>query len=154
MRKKAAKNDFAFFTSWYVSHCAASHVAEADTCSSWFPDADWDQLLTAGLFSFWLFHCDDAMDDQDGSVSRDYAVSCRYRQQVLNYTRWSLGLSPPRPRASFIKRLLSWFQPAPKWYPPSPNLPNTVFKEFGRRTQKSTNKGKWRWNPLLVGNTR
>lgn len=126
--------------------------------SSWFPDADWDDLLTAGLFSFWLFHCDDAMDDLDGSVSRDYAASCRYRQQVLDYTRWSLGLGPlpvtPQSQATTSggtggggvwARFLSWFRrPAPKKWkvnPPAPNLPNTVFKEYGLRTQAGTSKG-------------
>ncbi|KAK1753541.1 Presilphiperfolan-8-beta-ol synthase [Echria macrotheca] len=125
MRKRAAKNDFAFFT------------------SCWFPDADWDDLLTVGLFSFWLFHCDDAMDDLDGTVARDYAASCRYRRQVLDYTRWSLGLGPvvgDGNSKGWMARFLSWFCPLRKWSPPAPNLPNTVFKEYGVRTQAGTSK--------------
>jgi len=123
MRKRAFRNDFAFFT------------------SVWFPDADWDQLYTVGLFSFWLFYCDDAMDEDPGSVSQDLATSCQYRKQVLDYTRWCLGLDPPStPSAGILSRVASWFLPAPKWTPPAPNLPNTVFKEFGERVQVSTSK--------------
>ncbi|KAK0646810.1 isoprenoid synthase domain-containing protein [Cercophora newfieldiana] len=120
-KKRAYRNDFAFFT------------------SVWFPDADWDQLYTCGLFSFWLFHCDDAMDESFGSVSQDLATSTQYRKQVLDYTRWCLGLGPPAP-TGILSKLTSWFWPAPKWNPPAPNLPNTVFKEFGERVQATTSR--------------
>src|SRR5689334_10914811 len=90
------------------------------------------------------------MDDLDGSVSRDYAASCRYRQQVLDYTRWSLGLGPVSQSQSITSnggiwgKLLSWFRRSgpSKWdvSPPAPNLPNTVFKEYGFRTQMRTSK--------------
>ncbi|KAK4447092.1 Presilphiperfolan-8-beta-ol synthase [Podospora aff. communis PSN243] len=124
MRKRASRNDFAFFT------------------SVWFPDADWDQLYTVGLFSFWLFHCDDAMDETFGSVSQDLATSTQYRKQVLDYTRWCLGLDPiPSPSSTgILSKVTSWFWPAPAWNPPAPNLPNTVFKEFGERVQQTTSK--------------
>ncbi|GAB1317187.1 Terpene synthase [Madurella fahalii] len=122
LRKRALKHDFAFFT------------------SVWFPDANWDELYTCGLYSFWLFHCDDAMDERDGSVSQDFALSSRYRQQVLDYTRYCLGLPPILPRAGLIYKMSSWFQPGPQWNPPSPNLPNSVFKEFGQRIQLTTSK--------------
>ncbi|KXX74688.1 Presilphiperfolan-8-beta-ol synthase [Madurella mycetomatis] len=122
MRKRALKYDFAFFT------------------STWFPDANWDQLYTCGLFSFWLFHCDDAMDDRDGSVSQDFALSSRYRQQVLDYTRHCLGLGPTRPPRGIISRVSSWINPGSGWNPPSPDLPNTVFKEVGQRIQLATSR--------------
>lgn len=124
MRNRASRNDFAFFT------------------SVWFPDADWDQLYTCGLFSFWLFHCDDAMDETFGSVSQDLATSTAYRMQVLDYTRWCLGLDPDLPLSTgILSRMTGWFWPAPEWSPPAPNLPNTVFKEFGERMQASTSRG-------------
>ncbi|KAK3373659.1 isoprenoid synthase domain-containing protein [Lasiosphaeria ovina] len=125
-RERALKSDFALLT------------------SIWFPDAAWDDFYTCGLFSFWIFHCDDAMDDRAGVVSQDFSASCEYRKQVLDYTRCCLGLDPvssPQPSGSAgASRLLSWFQPAVKWNPPCPSLPNSVFLEFAERVQLTTSK--------------
>ncbi|KAK3393508.1 isoprenoid synthase domain-containing protein [Podospora didyma] len=115
MRMKASKSDFALFS------------------SIWFPEADWDGLYTCALYIFWIFHCDDAMDDKNGSVSEDFAASCRYRQQVIEYTRYCLGLDDPvSPQTSSIS--------SSGWTPPCPSLPNSVFKQFGQRIQLTSSK--------------
>ena len=93
------------------------------------------------------------MDDEEGSVSLDFAASCRYREQVLDYTRHCLGLDPIYAQTSAISKLLSWLVPGfslsaylglrSGWEPPCPSLPNSVFKEFGQRVQRTTSKGLW-----------
>ncbi|KAK3367964.1 isoprenoid synthase domain-containing protein [Podospora didyma] len=138
MRKRVIKQDFAFFI------------------SIWYPDADWDELWSCALFTFWLFHTDDAQDEEQGSVSFDFAASCRYRQQVVEYTKHCLGLCPT---PSIFSRLTSWFLPGPTddkgWAntilaclggskstpaPSVPDSPNTVFKEFGENAQLTTSR--------------
>jgi hypothetical protein len=121
---------------------------------SLFPDAEWDNLYTCGLFGLWLFNCDDAMDENAGSVSLDFAASCRYRQQVLDYTRDCLGLDPIYAGKSIISKVLSWLVPGSSIFSylglgsrpesPCPSLPNSVFKEFGERVQRTSSKGLWK----------
>src|SRR6266566_2920351 len=59
---------------------------------SWYPEAEWERLYTCGIFSFWIFHCDDIMDANEEVLSQDLAASCRFRQQILAYARYWLGL--------------------------------------------------------------
>ncbi|KAK0732282.1 isoprenoid synthase domain-containing protein [Lasiosphaeris hirsuta] len=168
LRRGPAKHDFAFFTSMYatpplphqrcpppaLSLTLTPHLTThlQDTAdhgpTSLFPDADWDEFYTCGLFNFWLFHCDDAMDEEQGSVALGLAASCRYRRQVLEYTRHCLDLpGPTDPPAGVVSGLL-WRLGlrggGPAAAPPRPNLPNGVFEEFGRRVRVEAGEA-FRW---------
>ncbi|KAK5655988.1 hypothetical protein OQA88_5126 [Cercophora sp. LCS_1] len=110
-RERARKHDFAFMT------------------SCWFPIAEWEEFYTVGISRFWLFHFDDAMDDNDGVVAGDLSASQRYRNQALKYICWSLGLE----NTGFGK-----MTEASAGFPAAPNLPNTTFKEFGDRMRGQT----------------
>ncbi|KAK0612189.1 isoprenoid synthase domain-containing protein [Immersiella caudata] len=129
-RKKANKNNFAFFT------------------SIWYPDIDFEHLYTGGIFSYWIFAVDDLMDANGEALSLDIDASTRYREQAINFCRYWLGLEslPTRapaaspPAKSTISSIISSlfarlppFHPAPTPEPEAPNLPTGVFKEFGQR---------------------
>jgi hypothetical protein len=53
------------------------------------------------------------MDENEESLSLDFASSCRYREQVLQYTRYWLGLDPAPNHQSLMARTASWFLPSP-----------------------------------------
>ncbi|KAK1749562.1 Presilphiperfolan-8-beta-ol synthase [Echria macrotheca] len=136
-RKKANKNNFAFFT------------------SIWYPDIDFEHLYTAGIFSYWIFAVDDLMDANDEALSLDLNASTHYREQAVNFCRYWLGLEPLPPRhepgktspppqtkssiSSIASRLFVRLppfhpsKPASAPEPEAPNLPTGVFKEFGQR---------------------
>ncbi|KAK4450259.1 Presilphiperfolan-8-beta-ol synthase [Podospora aff. communis PSN243] len=140
-RKKAAKNNFAFFT------------------SIWYPDVDFEHLYTGGIFSYWIFAVDDLMDANGEALSLDLDASTRYREQAINFCRYWLGLeplppqqdqepgtqsTPPPPQtkstiSSLASRLFARLppfhpsKPTSTPEPEAPNLPTGVFKEFGQR---------------------
>ena len=126
--------------------------------SSWYPDADWEQLEALGLFSFWIFHLDDLMDENEESLSLDLASSSHYREHVLRYTRYWLGLDPVADQKNFIAKAASWFLPDPRekgWAsyllsylgvkpepePYCPNGPCASFDGFGQLAQRTNSKG-------------
>ncbi|KAK5653827.1 hypothetical protein OQA88_7986 [Cercophora sp. LCS_1] len=133
-RKKAAKNNFAFFT------------------SIWYPDIDFEHLYTGGIFSYWIFAVDDLMDANDEALALDLAAATRYRQQTIRFCRYWLGLDmlPVQPSetkttiGSIVSRLFSRLPPSqtakpksgPEPEPEAPNLPTGVFKEFGQRVAR------------------
>ena len=100
------------------------------------------------------------MDENEESLSLDYAASCKYREQTLAYTRHCLGLDPvptppssgavrmismllptPRDEKSLSSKLLRMFGVAPRPVPQSPNLPCATFKEFGEAVHRAHSKG-------------
>ncbi|KAK3325939.1 isoprenoid synthase domain-containing protein [Apodospora peruviana] len=131
--KRASKNDYALFT------------------SIWFPEADWNRFAAVGVFFWWLFTIDDLMDMNEEDVSLDFAASCRFREQVTDYTRhWLCLESADDARhgaaASVARSFLSWVpfsfgvQHLPQAEPPSPDPRCSVFKEFGNAVVGSYSK--------------
>jgi len=92
------------------------------------------------------------MDANDEALALDFEASNRYRQQVLEYTRYWLGLDPEDSQAGVFGKLFSWLLPERGWLrrqfglsyktePPSPDEPCAVFKEFGQLVQRTRSKG-------------
>jgi len=99
------------------------------------------------------------MDENEDSVSLDFNASCRYREQVLAYTRYWLGLEPIDAKKSILTKALSAILPNSKgeghWTssllgylgvgfqrePPCPNGPCSSFKEFGQEVQRAHTRG-------------
>ncbi|KAK3356594.1 isoprenoid synthase domain-containing protein [Lasiosphaeria hispida] len=142
-RRRAGKNDFAFFA------------------SIWYPEVEYESLFVAGIFSYWIFAFDDLMDANDEDLSMDLSASARYREQTLDYTRYWLGLEPLKPQTSTLAKLSSWLLPASRgekgekgWShallsylgikskrePVAPNLPCSTFKEFGQAVHRNHSK--------------
>ena len=99
------------------------------------------------------------MDENEDEMSLDFTASCRFRQQILEYTRYWLGLAPVYPQMNVVAKLLSWLLPSPKdengWAytslaylgveseqePPCMNAACSVFKDFGQMVQRAHTKG-------------
>ncbi|KAJ5753319.1 terpenoid synthase [Penicillium nucicola] len=58
----------------------------------WWPQATPDRLQTLAFFSLWLFTWDDKIDDTDGPLHKDIVGAHRYREETINFTRYTLGL--------------------------------------------------------------
>ena len=121
---------------------------------SWYPEADWDHFYAVGVISFWAFLIDDWMDGNLDQASLDIGASCRFRTEVLAYTRYWLGLKPVPKSAEAIaapSSRFSWLSPwaflskgpeAPHPEPLCPSLLCGTFKEFGQFTQREFSEGR------------
>lgn len=74
--RKFKKSDFALFS------------------SLWWPDAAWDDLYTAMLFTVALFVWDDTIDTNEHMLAADFEKAEMWREQSLDYFRYHLRLSP------------------------------------------------------------
>ena len=98
------------------------------------------------------------MDENEDSLALDFDSSCRYREQVLQHTRYWLGLDPVPHQRSVIAKAASWFLPNPKekgvasyllsylglrpeLEPPYPNKLCVALEGFGRLVQSAHSQG-------------
>lgn len=95
-----------------------------DRWCRWWPDADWEDLYTAMLFTVCLFVWDDIIDTNEHELASDYEAANIWREKSLAYFKYHLQLSPKDQ--------------------PEPECPDTVcliFKEFGARFCKNFGDG-------------
>lgn len=62
--------------------------------SLWWPDAEWEDLYTAMLFTVALFVWDDTIDTNEHALASDFERAEVWRGQSLSYFRYHLKLSP------------------------------------------------------------
>lgn len=74
--RKFKKSDFALFS------------------SLWWPDAAWDDIYTAMLFTVALFVWDDTIDTNEHMLASDFESAELWREQSLSYFKYHLQLSP------------------------------------------------------------
>ncbi|KAJ4385802.1 hypothetical protein N0V93_010233 [Gnomoniopsis smithogilvyi] len=96
--KKFKKSDFALFA------CL------------WWPDAEWEDLYTAMLFTVCLFVWDDTIDTNEDTLASDFQKASVWRQQTLAYFKHHLKLSPSESQEPYC-----------------PDDVCLLFKEFGER---------------------
>ncbi|KAJ9150785.1 Germacrene A synthase [Pleurostoma richardsiae] len=85
-------------------------------CCIWWPEAEWEELYTAALFTVWAFIWDDTIDTNEDILSDDFEKACVFRTQSLSYVRYWLGLTSQG-----------------ELEPICPSPASAVFKDFGKR---------------------
>lgn len=90
--------------------------SKSTTSRRWWPDADWEDLYTAMLFTVCLFVWDDIIDTNEHELASDYAAASVWREQSLAYFQYHLQLGP-----------------AGQGEPRCPDDVCLIFKEFGQR---------------------
>jgi hypothetical protein len=58
---------------------------------SWWPTAEWENLLTGAHFVAWLFIWDDTIDEGEGELSSSFELGEQYRRETIAYI--ALGLA-------------------------------------------------------------
>lgn len=74
--------------------------------SSWWPQAEFEELRILAFLAIWLFTWDDEIDDPRGSCADDFKVAQVYRTETMNFVEHCLGLVtyevPPAPSNPII----------------------------------------------------